>query len=745
MVESSKILTVSYGTFSCTLEGFDDSFSTMKAIAEYFRDLAAGDRYFGAEPPTPDAEMLTRIAEREISRRVDVRTSDSGFVLRASEPAQQPFADVPQVATTPKAAPAPQTTPAEEPAPAESQSAPVATKEPQAAPDAAGEPAAPPVAEAEPVMPPAPRRPVMTRFAAPDAADIDDADVTSEDAPARRMPLRTEAPAHPDADSVAAKLQRIRAVVGGVSPAAATPFVEDLEESDDIANEDRAMTAPEALQPDDNNALVAAVTGAAQADDADEPAAEAVKPVLEDEPDDVAELDDTPVMSVDFTPEDVEVAADIEDVAVSDTDETDDQINAVLRNLERAGLRSHAPENVDPASETGSPDPADAKAENEVEADAPQGEPRAMPQRARILRVARRSRPAEMPTLSDDAVVPAPEADDKDEPVSPQLSTEVPAIEDEGDTLNEGALPALRDGAGDLSGFDPDAAQSTLSAEDEADLQRELAAVAADVAAVASATDTAPDDVTDDKAEADEATADAEAAENPVRRDTLPGTSEAEMSRIMSQADEELADPEASRRRNAIAHLKAAVAATEAARQLGEPAKDRDATEGAFRDDLQQVVRPRRAALSHAPSERSERPRPAPLKLVASQRVDLAQAADAAHVPVQPRRVSAPVLEDENDASSFAEFAEQMGATSLQDLLEAAAAYTAFVEGVEDFSRPQIMKKVQQTAAEDFSREDGLRSFGTLLRQGRIAKVRNGRFQVSERTRFKPEARAAEG
>ena len=205
-----------------------------------------------------------------------------------------------------------------------------------------------------------------------------------------------------------------------------------------------------------------------------------------------------------------------------------------------------------------------------------------------------------------------------------------------------------------------------------------------------------------------------------------PEADEAALSRIMSEADAQLSEPEASRRREAIAQLRAAVAATEAARRLGETPVETDTrAEDAFRDDLQQVVRPRRPMTPTA-EVRSERPRPAPLKLVASQRIDLPQTAPrntaAVTMPIRPRRVTitpevtsapvalSPVPTSQSQATSFADFAAEMGATSLSDLLEAAAAYTAFVEKSEDFSRPQLLKKVTQLGNDQFSREDGLRS-----------------------------------
>ena len=80
------MLTVSYGTFSCTLEGFENSFDMMKTVAEYYRDLAAEDRFFGAEPPKLDTEILGILEQRGKQLGINTRHSgDTSIVLTPSQ------------------------------------------------------------------------------------------------------------------------------------------------------------------------------------------------------------------------------------------------------------------------------------------------------------------------------------------------------------------------------------------------------------------------------------------------------------------------------------------------------------------------------------------------------------------------------------------------------------------------------------------------------------------------------------
>ncbi len=254
-------------------------------------------------------------------------------------------------------------------------------------------------------------------------------------------------------------------------------------------------------------------------------------------------------------------------------------------------------------------------------------------------------------------------------------------------------------------------------------------------------------------------------------RAILEGTAnddEAAVSRLMDEANEKLEGAESRRRFSAIAHLKAAVAATVADRKMKSkdtPAEPRveniDATD-AYREDLSKAVRPRRPASETATV--TQRPsmamRPAPLVLVSEQRIDRSEGSSHEAGVIRPRRISASALavpsedpdtdlEDDievspEDARNFAEFAEKLGAANLNELLEAAAAYTATVEGHTHFSRPQILSKVANVADDDdYTREDGLRSFGMLLRQGKIQKVRRGQFVIADSSRFMAEARRA--
>jgi len=706
MVNSSKVLTVSYGTFSCTLEGFDDSFDTMKAIAEYFRDLAADDRYFGAEPPTPDADMLARIAEREVSRRVEAHRDGDKFVLRTTAPLAQieteSDVDAATLATE-----------------AEAQAKAAAELEQTRLAEAAAQEAR---AEEERVAKEAQERTqarAARRARLAEAAQKADAErlvqaeaerVEAErDAAAERQALaqrQAEAQAQAEAerkekaakeaamlaeqskhdqeepDSVAAKLARIRAVVGQPVSTPATPTYSEDEHADDIMQG----------QPGDTD--------------------------LED----ILDLDET-------SDEEIE-----EEVIVAATPKVD--ANDAISNV-MSKLNADVPSADLPDFDADLDDALDAEPYENERADAPSAllsdvsevETPKAPIRARVIKMKREE--FEAAIASGDIEEELDDAQDTLE--SEQAQTDAP-VQD-----------------------------SSLSRDDEDELARELAAVEAELATHAEpvAQDVLPEPHDTAELAAEIETPSAQTSNVNARgADDLVAEPDIEMDRLMNQASSELDEPDGKKRRNALGHLRAAVASARADKHAGPQVKNVDETQ-TYRDDLQSAVQPRRPVRRLTAGENASSAARPPLKLVEEQRVDTPQAAPVAMPeaaqsapvqPVRPRRIRAgetptPSAQDISsevapDGGTFNEFAEELGATELPDLLEAAAAYLAYVEGRDQFSRPQLMTKVRMVQEENFSREDGLRSFGQLLRQGKIEKIAGGRFTVSDRISFKPDTRA---
>jgi pilus assembly protein FimV len=721
MMNNNKILTVSYGTFSCTLEGFDDSFGTMKAIAEYFRDLASEDRYFGAEPPQPDAEMLAHIAQKEISRQVVAHQQDGQIVLKAREDAAPASAPVSKalppvtgntsVVSTSFAPRRPSelsgyydafrmnalhgiATPATDTAvkikadtaPAqEAETAPVAKADAKPADDVqsvepkAVETPAAIVPEAEPETD-QPEIDLSTVDIVPGQADEDikaffdeTADVSAPDQITPRVQSET-----PVNSSIAAKLQRIRSVV--------SRQVVDAAESDYIEDEHAEEKPTLAVPNQENQEVVAdAIKDIETALDADD----AVENVTADQ-------------------DDTDVAA--ENVTVSEEDE--DDVSALLNRLDAENEPDEQPQDSIVADD-GELIEDDLATENLFESDAtPDAEASAAP-RGRVIKVKR----ADL----DSAIAKGDleeYSQDQDE-----ISAQDDVAEDIEDVEGVEGVDAAKDAQVEVQAETH--IESSLSKEEEEELARELAEVEAGLS---------------DQDDAEDAHAHTEP------RRTLPSLDDekgSDMSRLLAETDNQMDDPESAVRRDAIAHLRAAVAAKKADIALG-AAENADDEGNAYRSDLAEVVKPRRPVSSAARTERPVEPRPAPLKLVAEQRIDTNVANPAS--PVRPRRVAAvtPVAAPATRADGgFAQFASDMNASTLSELLEAAAAYMSFVEGLDQFSRPQLMNTVRQVEQEDFSREDGLRSFGQLLRTGKLKKLDGGRFKVSDDIGFQPDERAA--
>ncbi len=824
MVTNNKVLTVSYGTFSCTLEGFEESFDTMKAIAEYFRDLASDDRYFGAEPPTPDAEMLARIAEKEIARRVSARLDHGAIVLSAgeakAEDAPQPVAaqePVEDAASTPQPAPEPvvETPVVQEPVVQEPTAvetpivspAPIQADVQEDAPvEAAVEPVAEEVIEEAPV--------VAAEEVQPDveAIEVGEEPASAEEAPAEVEPEVAEVELAeeftPDVEvetapeEAAEEANITDSVMAAVAEdtledAQGTPVSEAVEEAiADVVAEDIPAEVAEGIVENASEVDLAGITAAVSAVDAlsddqlqtDTETAEVTELLVLDTP--VEDSEDP--FANDVAEETAENFAEVSDWEDAE-DAPEFEENSIAAKLERIRAvvaRVEAdPEVTDVDAEDDQPElttfepaadanifdedlaPIDLSPVNVEETD--------------VVKAAAELAEDLIPTSADveeaeivEAQVEEPEApeavvaEDEAEPepvvhkVRPLRARVVRMKKtDFEDAVSSGRLEAAVEDDVEHETAQAPAPQApkptSLTPEDEADLLAELAQVEAELK---------QSDIAEQSSKA------APQVDAPMVLDT-PVTPEAELpadtrqkkqpepdlSRLMAKANSEMEEPQGKGRRSAIAHLRAAVAATRADKRAGKDSTGKDGTV-AYRDDLASVVR---AVPGGKTGEtKSAKPAAAPLKLVAAQRVDAAdqsqpeqpaQPAPASvqkaprRVPVRPRRVSsdqldrdeaaksaAPVSAKGSTLSGFAEYAASMGATQLPESTEAAAAYLTYVEGLERFSRPMLMRMSREVNIPQFTREEGLRAFGQLLRDKKIDKVAGGRFTANAAINFKP-------
>ena len=86
--KNNKVLSVSYGHFSCSVEGFDDSFEVMTSVVEFFRNLAQEDRYFGAEPVKLTPDLIAELSKKTQTSDIEVTQDADNLTVRKSSPTQ---------------------------------------------------------------------------------------------------------------------------------------------------------------------------------------------------------------------------------------------------------------------------------------------------------------------------------------------------------------------------------------------------------------------------------------------------------------------------------------------------------------------------------------------------------------------------------------------------------------------------------------------------------------------------------
>ncbi len=718
MTSESKILTVSYGTFSCTLEGFDDPFNTMKAIAEYFRDLTAEDRYFGAEPPQPDAAMLHRIAEREVSRLVDTRVSENGVRLRPrpAAPAPVPTAPGPAVAEPERRIRSrilrdEETVPPPEPTLQDEMPEGVVAKlarirrsvpPPTLASDdfdategLAWDQDASPV-EVENIAQDAAAPDLASPVAAPAEAAAAVVDTAVADAP-----IADAAPVAEAAEAVAEAIAEAPAVADAVADAAfadAAAVAEDHPIADAAAVADAtAVSAATAVSPDDDT--VADDT----TDDLGREALNRLDALLR------APVDDTPLVAADIAP--APVPDSVEDVAPVEASAPDGAAEAPFLDTSLAdALPEEAPAVTASLTEALAEDPLPEEAVAEP-AEAPVAPPKTSGRSKRVNSRVVRLHPGDETSEGQGTRPLDPRAEDAE--VSRLLRQADDVMANEGNRRRIDSIAHLK------------------------------AAVAATEA---------------DRAITGEAKPSSGANSDPYRDD---------LAHVVQPDPQPVpAAPPTVRPRRKTVSVRPQEPRPGTIRPgvMGPPPLVLVSEQRIDRTPPPQppVATPVPAPAAAAPQPIVAVPGPRDSQPMVGLRtgrltgaIGLGAASASPFLPQQkivleqPSQSGEPDDEDGQDEelgpieqAGLVNFAERLGVKSMAELLEAAAAYATCIEKRSQFTRPQLMRRLMASAGDrQVTREDGLRSFGTLLRTGRIEKVSRGHYVLAESSPYLAEAR----